>query len=159
MRKIILILIIDNKGLFTASTNVNNSSSLVKRSTNNIRKRTKKRSLSFQDDSEDENKLNSMLRNIKNEKIEKFMNKNRKPIMEYLDNLNQKEKKFLLDNQNLLKKMMENIVKNNNNSDNNKILYNSSVNKNKNNKIKTNDNISLSFSYEISQKSQNSSNK
>ena len=147
----------NNKGLYTASTNVNNSSSLFKRSTNNIRKRTKQRSLSFQDDSEDENKLNSMLKNIKNEKIEKFMNKNRKPLMEYLYGLNKKEKEFLLDNQNLLKKMMENIVENNNNIDNNKIIHNSNINKS--NMVKTNDNISISFSYEISQKSSNSSNK
>ena len=146
----------NNKGLFTASTNVNNSSSLFKRSTNNIRKKTKKRSLSFQDDSEDENKLNSMLKNIKNEKIEKFMNKNRKIIKEYLDCLNKKEKTFLLDNQNLLTKMMENVA-DNNNIVNNKVIYNNNINKN--NIKKTNDNISLSFSYEISQKSQNSSNK
>ena len=51
---------------------------------------------------------------------------------------------------------MENVA-DNNNIDNNKIIYNNNINKN--NIKKTNDNISLSFSYEISQKSQNSSNK
>jgi hypothetical protein len=146
----------NNKGLFTSSTNVNNSSSFARRTTNNIKKKTTKKSLSFQDDSEDENKLNLILRNIKNEKIQKFMNKNRIHLMEYLEKLNKKEKKFLLDNPDLFKKMMKNIVENNNNVDNNKILYNDI---NKNNIIKTNDNISLNFSYEISQKSQNSSNK
>ena len=146
----------NNKGLFTSSTNVNNSSSFARRTTNNIKKKTAKKSLSFQDDSEDENKLNLILRNIKNEKIQKFMNKNRIHLMEYLEKLNKKEKKFLLDNPDLFKKMMKNIVENNNNVDNNKILYNDI---NKNNIIKTNDNISLNFSYEISQKSQNSSNK
>ena len=148
----------NNKGLFTSSTNVNNSSSIARRTTNNIKKRTTKKSLSFQDDSEDENKLNLILKNVKNEKIKKFMNKNRIHLMEYLEKLNKKEKKFLLDNPNLFKKMMKNIVQNNNNNDvdNNKILSNDI---NKNNIIKTNDNISLNFSYEISQKSQNGSNK
>ena len=148
----------NNKGLFTSSTNVNNSSYIARRTTNNIKKRTTKKSLSFQDDSEDENKLNLILKNVKNEKIKKFMNKNRIHLMEYLEKLNKKEKKFLLDNPNLFKKMMKNIVQNNNNNDvdNNKILCNDI---NKNNIIKTNDNISLNFSYEISQKSQNGSNK
>ena len=51
---------------------------------------------------------------------------------------------------------MENIAENYNNNDNNKVIFN---NINKNNIVKSNENISLSFSYEISQKSQNSSNK
>ena len=146
----------ENKGLITASTNVNNSSYLAKKSTKNVKKKTRQRTFSFQEDSEDENKLNSVLRNIKDEKIEKFMNKNRKPIMEYLHDLTKKEKQFFLDYPNLLEKMMENIAENYNNNDNNKVIFN---NMNKNNIVKSNENISLSFSYEISQKSQNSSNK
>ena len=84
------------------------------------------------------------------------MNKNRKPIMVYLHDLTKKEKQFFLDYPNLLEKMMGNIAENYNNNDNNKVIFN---NMNKNNIVKSNENISLSFSYEISQKSQNSSNK
>ena len=57
-------------------------------------------------------KLNSVLRNIKDEKIEKFMTKNRKPIMEYLHDLTKKEKQFFFYYHNLLEKMMENISDN-----------------------------------------------
>jgi hypothetical protein len=148
---------LESKGLFSSSTNNNNSSTMRKTiTTATLRKRTsEKKSLTFNDDSDDVNSLDLMFRSLRDEKNAKFMNKNRKFIMEYLYGLDKKEKKFLLDNPISLQKMMDRL------SDKirKKTEKKTGLNKNKNNIIKLNSDISISFSYEVSQQSQIQSKK
>ena len=142
---------LDNKGLFISSSNMNNSTLRKTVTTATLRKRTThKRSLSFNDDEEDESNLESIIKNIKDENNIKFMNKNRKCIMEYLCGLTRKEKKFLLNNSDLLNTIMDNIshIKSKKNSiDNNS--------KRKTDRLKLNTEVTYSFSYEISQNTSN----
>jgi hypothetical protein len=84
------------------------------------------------------------------------MNKNRKFIMEYLYGLDKKEKKFLLDNPISLQKMMDKLSDKITKKTEKKTGKN---NNNKNNIIKLNSDISISFSYEVSQQSQHNSKK
>ena len=150
---------LESKGLFNSSSNNNNSSTMRKTiTTATLRKRTsEKKSLTFNDDSDDVNSLDLMFRSLRDEKNAKFMNKNRKFIMEYLYGLDKKEKKFLLDNPISLQKMMDRLSDKIRKKTEKKTGLNN--NKNKNNIIKLNSDISISFSYEVSQQSQIQSKK
>ena len=97
-----------------------------------------------------------MFRNLRDEKNAKFMNKNRKFIMEYLYGLDKDEKKFLLNNPISLQKMLDKLSNKISKKNERKIRMS---NKNKKNVIKINNDISISFSYEISQQSQINSKK
>ena len=149
---------LENKGLFSLSTNNNNSSIMRKTiTTATLRKRTSaKKSLTFNDDSDDVSSLDLMFRNLRDEKNAKFMNKNRKFIMEYLYGLDKDEKKFLLNNPSSLQKMLDKLSNKISKKNERKIRMS---NKNKKNVIKINNDISISFSYEISQQSQINSKK
>ena len=102
--------------------------------------------------------LEKMIRSIRDKKNEKFMSKNRRLISEYLNGLNLKDKRFLINNPELLQNMMDDAVnkieKQKQNYNNNKMLKN---NNNINNKFKND--VSYNFSYEISQKSLTASDK
>ena len=149
---------LENKGLFSLSTNNNNCSTMRKTiTTATLRKRTSaKKSLTFNDDSDDVSSLDLMFRNLRDEKNAKFMNKNRKFIMEYLYGLDKDEKKFLLNNPTSLQKMLDKLSNKISKKNERKIRMS---NKNKKNVIKINNDISISFSYEISQQSQINSKK
>ena len=122
-----------------------------------LRKRTSaKKSLTFNDDSDDVSSLDLMFRNLRDEKNAKFMNKNRKFIMEYLYGLDKDEKKFLLNNPTSLQKMLDKLSNKMAKKNERKIRMSD---KNKKNVIKINNDISISFSYEISQQSQINSKK
>jgi len=154
---------LENKGLlFSSCTNVNvdiniNDSSMMRKTltTATLRKRTiAKKSLTFNDETEDFNSLDVMFRSIRDEKNSQFMNKNRKCIMEYLYGLNKQEKKFLLNNPNSLQKMMDELSNNfaKKNEKSKKIVFD----KDKKNLFRlNNNNVTYSYSYEISQSQKN----
>jgi hypothetical protein len=147
----------ENRGIYSLSTNINLSSS-NRRTISVMNKITStKKILSFNDDEADENNLILILQKIKNEKNEKFMYKYRKTIREYLYELKSSEKKFFLNNPNLLKKMIGNLVKEQNKikRKNNRLTL---CDKNSGGYKSSNNNISYSFSFETSQKSQNNMN-
>ena len=85
------------------------------------------------------------------------MYKYRKTIREYLYELKSSEKKFFLNNPNLLKKMIGNLVKEQNKikRKNNRLTLDD---KNSGGYKSSNNNISYSFSFETSQKSQKNMN-
>jgi len=147
----------ENRGIYSLSTNINLSNS-NRRTISVMNKITStKKFLSFNDDEADENNLILILQKIKNEKNEKFMYKYRKTIREYLYELKSSEKKFFLNNPNLLKKMIGNLAKEQNKikRKNNKLsLYD----KNSGGYKSSSNNISYSFSFETSQKSQKNMN-
>jgi hypothetical protein len=147
----------ENRGIYSLSTNINLSNS-NRRTISVMNKITStKKILSFNDDETDENNLILILQKIKNEKNEKFMYKYRKTIREYLYELKSSEKKFFLNNPNLLKKMIGNLVKEQNKikRKNNRLTL---CDKNSGGYKSSNNNISYSFSFETSQKSQKNMN-
>ena len=149
--------IYENKGIFSLSSNVINSTNVTGKSTNVRRKRrTAKRSLSFDDEFEDENKMDLLIKNIKNEKNEKFLHKFKKKIVKYLYSLNPMERQFLFKNPKLLGKMTENISKEINKKE---LKDNIIFAKDKNNFMKNNENASYSYTFEVSQKTLNLPNK
>ena len=151
--------IYENKGIYSLSSNIINSTNVSgKTNNNNIRRKrtTTKRSLSFDDEFEDENKLDLLIKNIKNKKNEKFLHKFKKRIVEYLYSLNPMERQFFFKNPNLLEKMTENIRK----EINKKELKEKNIfTKDKNIFLKNNENSSYSYSFEVSQKTLNYPNK
>ena len=70
--------IYENKGFFSLSSNIINSTNITMKSIKIRKKRkTAKRSLSFDDEFEEENKLDLLINNLKNKKNEKFLNNNK----------------------------------------------------------------------------------
>ena len=150
----------DNKGQLSSSSNINNSTTVRKTITNDIivPKTSYKKLLKFNEEMDEYDTLEKMIRSIRDKKNEKFMSKNRRLISEYLNGLNLKDKRFLINNPELLQNMMDDavnkIAKQKQNYNNNKMLKN---NNNINNKFKND--VSYNFSYEISQKSLTASDK
>ena len=150
----------DNKGQLSSSSNINNSTTVRKTITNDtiVPKTSYKKLLKFNEEMDEYDTLEKMIRSIRDKKNEKFMSKNRRLISEYLNGLNLKDKRFLINNPELLQNMMDDavnkIAKQKQNYNNNKMLKN---NNNINNKFKND--VSYNFSYEISQKSLTASDK
>ena len=146
----------NNKGIFSSSSNINNSTTVRKTITTvSVGKRSSyRRTLKFNEENDYFEILEKMIRSIRDKKNENFMSKNRKLIFEYLSGLNLKDKKFLIDNPKLLQKMMDDLA--------NKIARNKQKRLLEDKKI-INENFkndaSYSFSFEMSQKSQNALDK
>ena len=140
----------DNKGQLSSSSNINNSTTVRKTITNDtiVPKTSYKKLLKFNEEMDEYDTLEKMIRSIRDKKNEKFMSKNRRLISEYLNGLNLKDKRFLINNPELLQNMMDDAVnkieKQKQNYNNNKMLKN---NNNINNKFKND--VSYNFSYEI----------
>ena len=113
-----------------------------------------KKLLKFNEEMDEYDTLEKMIRSIRDKKNEKFMSKNRKLIFEYLSGLNLKDKKFLIDNPKLLQKMMDDLANKIARKKQKKLLEEKKI-KNENFK----NDASYSFSFEMSQKSQNAVDK
>ena len=146
----------NNKGIFSSSSNINNSTTVRKTITTvSVGKRSSyRRTLKFNEENDYFEILEKMIRSIRDKKNEKFMSKNRKLIFEYLSGLNLKDKKFLIDNPKLLQKMMDDLANKIARKKKKKLLEEKKIiNENFKN------DASYSFSFEMSQKSQNAVDK
>ena len=146
----------NNKGIFSSSSNINNSTTVRKTITTvSVGKRSSyRRTLKFNEENDYFEILEKMIRSIRDKKNEKFMSKNRKLIFEYLSGLNLKDKKFLIDNPKLLQKMMDDLANKIARKKQKKLLEEKKIiNENFKN------DASYSFSFEMSQKSQNALDK
>ena len=146
----------NNKGIFSSSSNINNSTTVRKTITTvSVGKRSSyRRTLKFNEENNYFEILEKMIRSIRDKKNEKFMSKNRKLIFEYLSGLNLKDKKFLIDNPKLLQKMMDDLANKIARKKKKKLLEDKKIiNENFKN------DASYSFSFEMSQKSQNALDK
>ena len=142
----------NNKGIFSSSSNINNSTTVRKTITTvSVGKRSSyRRTLKFNEENDYFEILEKMIRSIRDKKNENFMSKNRKLIFEYLSGLNLKDKKFLIDNPKLLQKMMDDLANKIARKKQKKLLEDKKIiNENFKN------DASYSFSFEMSQKSQN----
>ena len=146
----------NNKGIFSSSSNINNSTTVRKTITTvSVGKRSSyRRTLKFNEENDYFEILEKMIRSIRDKKNENFMSKNRKLIFEYLSELNLKDKKFLIDNPKLLQKMMDDLANKIARKKQKKLLEEKKIiNENFKN------DASYSFSFEMSQKSQNAVDK
>ena len=146
----------NNKGIFSSSSNINNSTTVRKTITTvSVGKSSSyRRTLKFNEENDYFEILEKMIRSIRDKKNEKFMSKNRKLIFEYLSGLNLKDKKFLIDNPKLLQKMMDDLANKIARKKQKKLLEEKKIiNENFKN------DASYSFSFEMSQKSQNAVDK
>ena len=146
----------NNKGIFSSSSNINNSTTVRKTITTvSVGKRSSyRRTLKFNEENDYFEILEKMIRSIRDKKNENFMSKNRKLIFEYLSGLNLKDKKFLIDNPKLLQKMMDDLANKIARKKQKKLLEEKKIiNENFKN------DASYSFSFEMSQKSQNAVDK
>ena len=146
----------NNKGIFSSSSNINNSTTVRKTITTvSVGKSSSyRRTLKFNEENDYFEILEKMIRSIRDKKNEKFMSKNRKLIFEYLSGLNLKDKKFLIDNPKLLQKMMDDLANKIARKKQKKLLEEKKIiNENFKN------DASYSFSFEMSQKSQNAGDK
>ena len=146
----------NNKGIFSSSSNINNSTTVRKTITTvSVGKRSSyRRTLKFNEENDYFEILEKMIRSIRDKKNENFMSKNRKLIFEYLSGLNLKDKKFLIDNPKLLQKMMDDLANKIARKKQKKLLEDKKIiNENFKN------DASYSFSFEMSQKSQNALDK
>ena len=146
----------NNKGIFSSSSNINNESTVRKTITTvSVGKRSSyRRTLKFNEENDYFEILEKMIRSIRDKKNENFMSKNRKLIFEYLSGLNLKDKKFLIDNPKLLQKMMDDLANKIARKKQKKLLEEKKIiNENFKN------DASYSFSFEMSQKSQNAGDK
>ena len=146
----------NNKGIFSSSSNINNSTTVRKTITTvSVGKSSSyRRTLKFNEENDYFEILEKMIRSIRDKKNEKFMSKNRKLIFEYLSGLNLKDKKFLIDNPKLLQKMMDDLANKIARKKQKKLLEDKKIiNENFKN------DASYSFSFEMSQKSQNAVDK
>ena len=146
----------NNKGIFSSSSNINNSTTVRKTITTvSVGKSSSyRRTLKFNEENDYFEILEKMIRSIRDKKNENFMSKNRKLIFEYLSGLNLKDKKFLIDNPKLLQKMMDDLANKIARKKQKKLLEDKKIiNENFKN------DASYSFSFEMSQKSQNAVDK
>ena len=146
----------NNKDIFSSSSNINNESTVRKTITTvSVGKRSiYRRTLKFNEENDYFEILEKMIRSIRDKKNENFMSKNRKLIFEYLSGLNLKDKKFLIDNPKLLQKMMDDLANKIARKKQKKLLEDKKIiNENFKN------DASYSFSFEMSQKSQNALDK